>query len=65
MAEIAIYQDDTFGIAALTAAINDREYVPGSLAALGLFHEEGVATLTLQIERGRRGHGTWRRTRPT
>lgn len=45
MAEIAIFQDDAFGVAALTAAINEQEYVPGRLAALGLFQEEGVATL--------------------
>ncbi|MEX7554480.1 major capsid protein [Pseudomonas monteilii] len=51
MAEIAIFQDDAFGVAALTAAINDQEYVPGRLAALGLFQEEGVATLTVQIEK--------------
>lgn len=51
MAEIAIFQDDAFSVAALTAAINEQEYVPGRLAALGLFQEEGVATLTVQIEK--------------
>ncbi|MGE8464490.1 MAG: major capsid protein, partial [Pseudomonas capeferrum] len=48
MAEIAIFEDDAFGVAALTAAINEQEYVPGRLAALGLFEEEGVSTLTVQ-----------------
>lgn len=51
MAEIAIFQDDAFSVAALTAAINEQEYVPGRLAALGLFREEGVPTLTVQIEK--------------
>lgn len=51
MADIAIFQDDAFGVAALTAAINEQEYVPGRLAALGLFAEEGVSTLTVQIEK--------------
>lgn len=51
MAEIAIFEDDAFGVAALTAAINEQEYVPGRLAALGLFQEEGVTTLTVQIEK--------------
>ncbi|WP_095096598.1 major capsid protein [Pseudomonas sp. Irchel 3A5] len=51
MADIAIFEDDAFGVAALTAAINEQEYVPGRLADLGLFAEEGVATLTVQIEK--------------
>lgn len=51
MAEIGIFQDDAFGVAALTAAINEQEYVPGRLASLGLFEEEGVTTLTVQIEK--------------
>ncbi|WP_122316131.1 major capsid protein [Pseudomonas cichorii] len=51
MADIAIFEDDAFGVAALTAAINEQEYVPGRLAALGLFEEEGVTTLTVQIEK--------------
>jgi hypothetical protein len=51
MADIAIFQDDAFGVAALTAAINEQEYLPGRLAGLGLFEEEGVTTLTVQIEK--------------
>ena len=51
MADIAIFEDDAFGVAALTAAINEQEYVPGRLASLGLFEEEGVSTLTVQIEK--------------
>lgn len=51
MADIAIFEDDAFGVAALTAAINEQELVPGRLAALGLFEEEGVTTLTVQIEK--------------
>ena len=51
MADIAIFQDDAFGVAALTAAINEQDYLPGRLAGLGLFAEEGVTTLTVQIEK--------------
>lgn len=51
MADIAIFEDNAFGVAALTAAINEQELVPGRLAALGLFEEEGVTTLTVQIEK--------------
>lgn len=51
MADIAIFEDDAFGVAALTAAINEQEFVPGRLASLGLFEEEGVTTLTVQIEK--------------
>lgn len=51
MADIAIFDDDAFNVATLTAAINDLEYVPGRIGALGLFEEEGVTTLTVQIEK--------------
>lgn len=51
MAELGIFQDDAFGVAALTAAINEQEFVPGRIASLGLFEEEGVNTLTVQIEK--------------
>jgi len=51
MADIAIFDDEAFNVATLTAAINEQEYVPGRIGALGLFEEEGVTTLTVQIEK--------------
>ncbi|NWA25773.1 major capsid protein [Pseudomonas gingeri] len=51
MAEIAIFQDDAFTVHSLTAAINDQPYVPGRIGALGLFQEEGITTLTVQVEK--------------
>lgn len=51
MADIAIFDDDAFSVATLTASINEQAYVPGRIGALGLFEEEGVTTLTVQIEK--------------
>lgn len=51
MADIAIFDDDAFSVATLTAAINEQEYLPGRIGALGLFEEEGITTLTVQIEK--------------
>nr|BFE89973.1 major capsid protein [Pseudomonas brassicacearum subsp. brassicacearum] len=52
MADIAIFFDDeAFAVPALTAAINEQPYLPGRISSLGLFQEEGVATLTVQIEK--------------
>ncbi|OYT78248.1 major capsid protein [Pseudomonas sp. PGPPP2] len=51
MAEIAIFEDDSFSVSSLTAAINDQEYLPGRISSLGLFREEGISTLTVQIEK--------------
>lgn len=51
MADIAIFDDDAFRVMALTAAINDQPYVPGRIGALGLFEEQGVQSLTVQIEK--------------
>jgi hypothetical protein len=51
MAEIAIFEDDAFSVSSLTAAINDQEYLPGRISSLGLFREEGISTLTVQIEK--------------
>ena len=33
------------------AAINEQQYLPGRLSSLGLFREEGITTLTVQIEK--------------
>jgi hypothetical protein len=51
MADIAIFEDDAFSVSSLTAAINEQEYLPGRISSLGLFREEGISTLTVQIEK--------------
>lgn len=51
MADIAIFEDDGFSVSSLTAAINDQEYLPGRISSLGLFREEGISTITVQIEK--------------
>ena len=49
MADIAIFEDDAFSVSSLTAAINEQEYLPGRTSSLGLFRQEGISTLTVQI----------------
>ncbi len=51
MADIAIFEDDAFSVSSLNAAINEQEYLPGRISSLGLFREEGISTLTVQIEK--------------
>ncbi|AZC49689.1 major capsid protein [Pseudomonas chlororaphis] len=51
MADIQIFNDDAFSVSSLTAAINEQEYLPGRISSLGLFQEEGISTLTVQIEK--------------
>ena len=51
MADIAIFDDEAFSVSSLTAAINEQPYLPGRLSSLGLFQEEGITTLTVQIEK--------------
>ena len=51
MADIQIFNDEAFSVSSLTAAINEQEYVPGRIGSLGLFQEEGITTLTVQIEK--------------
>ncbi|MCO6057312.1 major capsid protein [Pseudomonas sp. MOB-449] len=50
MAHMDIFNDDAFSVATLTAAINQQDYQPGRIGALGLFSEEGVTTTTVTIE---------------
>ncbi|HBP6352947.1 TPA: major capsid protein, partial [Pseudomonas aeruginosa] len=50
MAEISIFEDEAFSVEALLAVINTDHPVPGQLAALGLFEEQGVSSLVVQIE---------------
>ena len=51
MADIALFNDDAFSLASLTAAINEQPSVPGRIAALGLFEEQGITTTVVQIEK--------------
>ena len=51
MADIAIFDDEAFSVSSLTAAINEQQYLPGRVSSLGLFREEGITTLTVQIEK--------------
>jgi hypothetical protein len=51
MADIGIFEDDAFSVSSLTTAINEQEYLPGRISSMGLFEEEGVTTLTVQIEK--------------
>jgi hypothetical protein len=51
MADIGIMNDDAFSVTSLSAAINDAQYVPGRIAELSLFEEEGIPTTTAQVEK--------------
>lgn len=51
MAEITIFQDEAFGVAALLAVINEDHALPGQIAAAGLFEEQGVSSTVVQIEK--------------
>lgn len=45
-----IFNDDAFGVVALTAAINKVPFVPGQISASGIFAEEGTNLTTISIE---------------
>ena len=48
---LGLFADDKFTLQELTAAINEQQPLPTRLASLGLFDEEGVATLVVNVER--------------
>ena len=50
MASIEIFEDQAFSVTTLTAAINEQPFKPGRIGELGLFSEQGITTLTAQIE---------------
>lgn len=50
MASIEIFQGDEFSVTTLTAAINELPFKPHLIGSLGLFSEEGITTITAQIE---------------
>lgn len=45
-----IFNDDAFGVVALTDAVNKIPFVPGRLGQLGLFSTTGIATTTVVID---------------
>lgn len=45
-----IWNNDAFGIVAMTQAVNELPYVPGRIGTMGLFQEQGVATTSVAIE---------------
>lgn len=51
MAEISIFEDEAFAVAALLTVINADHVVPGQISASGLFEERGVASTVIQIEK--------------
>lgn len=46
-----IFNDDAFGLMAMTQAVEKVPFVPSFLGSLGIFTSEGVATDTVSIER--------------
>lgn len=51
MAEISIFEDEAFSVSSLLTVINEEHALPGQIAGMGLFEEQGVATTTVQIEK--------------
>lgn len=45
-----VFNQDAFGVTALTAAINKIPYVPGRLGKAGIFVEDGVFTTSIVVE---------------
>lgn len=46
-----VFNQDPFRVINLTQAFNDTPFVPGRIAQMGLFSEEGVTTTTLTFEK--------------
>lgn len=51
MPSLDVFKDDAFGLVQMTKAINEPEYLPGRIAQLGIFEEEGIMTTSAFIER--------------
>ena len=51
MPTLDIFSNDAFSLTSLTKSINDAPYIPGRIGELGLFSEEGISTVALNIER--------------
>ena len=50
MANESIFSGDMFTADTLTAGINNAEFIPGQIADLKIFQEEGIATTKAAIE---------------
>ncbi len=50
MAMVDPFTPDAFSLTTLTQAINNLKYKPGRLGELGLFQEQGIATLDAAVE---------------
>lgn len=51
MSHLDVFKGDGFTLTSLTAAINEQPHLPTRIGDSGLFHEEGVTTQTVQIEK--------------
>lgn len=51
MAEIQIFEDEAFSVSSLLTVINEDHTLPGQIAGMGLFEEQGVSSTTVQIEK--------------
>jgi hypothetical protein len=51
VATLAIFNEDAFSLAQLTAAVNELPAAPSQLGDEGLFEEEGVTTTSVQVEK--------------
>lgn len=51
MADINIFEDEAFSVPNLVAVINEEQRVPGRIAALGLYDEEGSMSTRVEIEK--------------
>lgn len=51
MPHMDIFNDDAFGVASLTNAINEGPATPSLLGSAGVFEEEGISTTTVSIEK--------------
>lgn len=45
------FDSDIFTLSSLTAAINEVQYVPSQIGAMGLFEADGVSTTSVLIEK--------------
>jgi len=48
---MGIFESDIFSLSSLTAAINEVQYVPSQIGAMGLFEAEGISTTNVVIEK--------------
>lgn len=51
MSTLDVFKGDGFTLTSLTKAINEQPHLPTRIGDSGLFHEEGVTTTTVQIEK--------------